>query len=139
MMDPTELNTTLNSQAWPIPPGNYHYVTLIFCSPSKSEFVKNLSYQAPYMEANNEVVQCDPFTGYNEEGITIGEGEALTVSVGYDLDKLVDTLIHDTNMVKMTVGAGGYGCYWVNDSATGGQIQYCPKFGQGAIVPTIRK
>ena len=139
MLDPVELNKTLNSQAWPIPPGKYHYVGLIFCSPAKTETTKTLSYQAPHMGKDNEVVQCDPFTGYSEEGITVGEGEALTISVTYDLDKLVDTLTHTSDMPKRTVGAFDFGCYWVDVAATGGQIQYCPKFGQGAIVPKLKK
>lgn len=138
MLDPNALNTTLNSQAWPVPPGAYKYVKIVFCSESKSDTVKNLAYKAPGMEQDHEVTFCDPFIGYNEAGVSVAEGGAVTIKLAYDLDKLIDSLTHSPDMPEHETGAWTNGCYWVDDTENQTQVQYCPKFGQSALVPSIK-
>lgn len=138
MLDPTEFNAALNSQTWPVPPGTYKYVKLIFCSDSKADTVKNLAYRAPSMTADHEVTFCDPFIGYNETGVTIEEGGAITIKLTYDLDALVDSLTQSSDMPRHDIGAWTNNCFWVDDSTNGTQVQYCPKFGQGSLVPSIK-
>jgi len=134
MLDPVALNTTLNSQVWPVPPGTYKYISLIFCSRTKSESIKNLAYRAPKMTEDNEFTHCDPFIGVNEAGIVVPEGGSITVKLTYDLDSLIDYLEHSSDMPPFdTTGAIASGCYRTSDALT----QYCPKFGRDALVPSI--
>lgn len=133
MLDPVELNETLNSQSYPVPPGNYKYVTLAFCSKSKTDGVNNLMYRAPEMPEDHEGINCDPFVGYTETGVNVPEGGSVTVKLTYDLDRLVDYLKHSPDMNAEEPGPHDYNCYWTPD----GMTQYCPKFGQGSLVPSI--
>lgn len=134
MLDIDALNETLNSQSYPVPPGTYKYVSLVFCSENqKGEGVESVAYRAPEMPEDHAIEHCDPATGYSEVGVTIPEGGAVKVQLTYDLDKLVDSLKHSSDMPAHEPGPFDNGCYWTPD----GMTQYCPKFGQGALVPSM--
>lgn len=133
MLDPEALNTTLNSQAWPVPPGTYRYVKLEFCSDSKADGVENLQYRAGRMTEDRNVAFCDPFIGYVEAGVNVVEGGTIKIQLTYDLSRLIDTLDQSPDMTPFPAGPSDHGCYWTTDGLT----QYCPKFGQEALEPSI--
>jgi hypothetical protein len=83
------VNAELNSQEKKIPPGTYNYVQLNFCIGGAK--TKNLRFQTSDMDAPYDISinQCGAVSAKADPPIVVGEGEAVTVEVTYDLTDVI--------------------------------------------------
>lgn len=84
-----EVNAELNSQDRRILPGTYNYVQIGFCIGGAK--TKNAQFQADGMTEPYEVQTgtCGISSVKADPAIVVGEGEAVTVSLTYDLTKTI--------------------------------------------------
>lgn len=142
LTDASAVNEELNSQAWPIPPGTYHYVSLIMCGQSERTMYDDGSetntasatarFQVSEMDDYYEYAVCNPFGGYSEEGIVIPEGGTLTIDLSYDLGTLLSyTELDPFNPQDYTPG-GDDNTYTADDGTV-----YSAQTGVTAFEPSI--
>ncbi len=142
LTDPTAVNAELNSQVWPLPPGTYHYVSMIMCGNSErtlnddgsetSTASATARFQVSEMDEAYEYTVCNPFGGYSEAGIVIPEGGTITIDLAYDLGTLLDyTELDPFNSQGYTPG-GNDNTYTADDGTV-----YSAQTGVNAFQPSI--
>ncbi|MFW7381663.1 MAG: hypothetical protein ACOH5I_22840 [Oligoflexus sp.] len=85
MQSTSAVNETLNSQRRPLLPGDYAYVTITTC---KETDTSSLEFQAEGMSAPARPESCNEIVS-TMNPITIGEGEAVTVNLSYQISNFV--------------------------------------------------
>ena len=81
------VNADLNSQNLEILPGSYNYVHIEICSGDLTADTKNIEFQTADMP-ERKAIQIDGCTIHSDVApapIEVGDGEAITVSLAYDL------------------------------------------------------
>lgn len=141
LLDIDAVNASLNSQVWPVPPGNYKYVSIIMCGDGETEAdaEANLEYQVGKMSESHATAVCNPFTAYSETGLNIPEGGTIRVQLSYDLNDLFQTALHGPNLdTTYQQGGNDNGCYLTEaDPDDGYPYFYCPAFGVNALTPSL--
>ncbi len=134
-----KVNATLNSQTWPVPPGDYSWVSMVMCADvqkadgtwgyPETSSVANLSFKAGSMTESREQFFCSPIGNYEAmTPVTIPEGGDITLEVKYDLSKLISYTDLSNSKVKSSSDIDDTDCYYNKDPLDSDYIDgiYCP-------------
>ncbi len=145
--DIATVNAEFNSQQWPVPPGNYSWVSMVMCGPEETDntegntansTVNNWRYQAGVMTASKEVRVCSPFSYEMATPIAVGDGGTVVLEVAYDLNKMINYYNSEANPFTVDENNLNENASYIYNEEGKGIGFYDPKIGVDTIKVSIK-
>jgi hypothetical protein len=141
------VNAEFNSQQWPVPPGNYNWVSMIMCGENEtdntggntaSSTVNNWIYRAGTMAESKEVRLCSPFSYEMASPVVLGEGGSVILEVAYDLNKMINYYNSEAEPFTVDDSNRNENASYVYNEEGQGIGFYDPKIGVDTIKVSIK-
>ena len=152
----TAVNAELNSQVFPVPPGDYAWVSIIMCEHGvrtdgesgwiEDSGVSTMAFKGGYMTEESAQYGCSPIGNYTAmTPVSIPEGGTITLKINYDLSKMIHETFHvlGDGVTPLpwsdTFSEEGDCKYVQSEDGTELKAQYCPSAGYQTITATIEQ